>query len=146
MRTMPSQAHRQHGFTLIELMIVVAIIGILAAVAIPQYQDYVGKTKWSAAFAELAHVKTNMEVSLNEGTLPTLAGVGLPASTSHCTNVVNGSLTLANTMECTIIGGPSGVNGLSLTLKRTLGSAGEWTCTTTVAQKFVGPVSLCKGA
>ena len=50
-------ARAQRGFTLIELMIVVAIIGILAAIAIPQYQDYVTRSRWSDNFSRVGPLK-----------------------------------------------------------------------------------------
>ncbi|MGB1836830.1 pilin [Marinobacter adhaerens] len=59
--------HAQKGFTLIELMIVVAIIGILAAVAIPQYQDYTARTQVSRLVGELNALKSNAESIFNSG-------------------------------------------------------------------------------
>src|SRR5690625_4650199 len=57
----------QQGFTLIELMIVVAIIGILAAVAIPQYQNYIAKSQVSRVMAETGALRTIIEACMMEG-------------------------------------------------------------------------------
>lgn len=56
----------QKGFTLIELMIVVAIIGILAAIAIPQYQNYVTKSQTTRAMGELGGLKTMVDLCLTD--------------------------------------------------------------------------------
>lgn len=56
---------KEQGFTLIELMIVVAIIGILAAVALPMYQNYVAKSQITSAVAELNGAKPQYELILN---------------------------------------------------------------------------------
>lgn len=59
--------HAQKGFTLIELMIVVAIIGILAAVAIPQYQNYIAKSQVSRVMGEVGSLRTALETCMMDG-------------------------------------------------------------------------------
>ena len=61
----------QKGFTLIELMIVVAIIGILAAIAIPQYQDYISRSQVQRVVGEASSVRTAIEEILMRGGNPT---------------------------------------------------------------------------
>jgi len=64
----------QSGFTLIELMIVVAIIGILAAVAIPQYQNYIARTQVSRVVGEISALRTAAEEMYQRGAMSTDSG------------------------------------------------------------------------
>jgi len=68
--------HGQKGFTLIELMIVVAIIGILAAVAIPQYQNYIAKSQVSRVMGEVGSLRTPIETCLMNGTAASACDLG----------------------------------------------------------------------
>lgn len=150
-RTLARRA--QAGFTLIELMIVVAIIGILAAIAIPQYQTYVAKSQVARAMSETGALKTAYEDCLNNGKtavgdcdlgatssnilnytapLTSTAGTPLAATTNAAALTPNGTIaaTFAGSASAALTTAPAA----TITWTRT--TTGTWTCSTTAVAKY----------
>ena len=162
------KATMQKGFTLIELMIVVAIIGILAAIAIPQYQNYVTKSQLTRVIGETGNLRTLVDLCITDGnecsfTVPqsSLLGVGAEDTPAAATKLAPGTplgdaankqpvITLNNDASATIVATFGTTAGTVLkdkvvTWSRAAADAGgAWTCTTTASAKFA-PAN-CPGA
>jgi len=150
------KAQMQKGFTLIELMIVVAIIGILAAIAIPQYQTYVAKSQVSRVVAETGALKSSAETCILDGKATAACDFGAAGSTlltGASTGGLNGtngvesgktgvpvvSLATTATGESTItgtLGNSAAVALASGTIVWTRDATGTWTCESSLDEKY----------
>jgi len=139
---------KQQGFTLIELMIVVAIIAILAAIALPAYQDYVKRSKVSEALVAASACKTSVaEFVASKNALP--ANLDESGCVNQTTQYVSALNWTGTAIEVTMQNIGTGVNGQKLILtpdasKVSEGAIPSWSCTSNVTKKALVPAS-CRG-
>ena len=134
------KAQMQKGFTLIELMIVVAIIGILAAIALPAYQDYTARSQMAEAMTLASGARTAVtEYWTSEGELPAdnaAAGIADDIEGNYVASVTVANGIITATMATT--GVASGIGGEDLVLTPTTSEGSvTWECSSTADAKYL---------
>ena len=133
----------QKGFTLIELMIVVAIIGILAAVGLPAYQDYTIKAQATSALKEVTPAKEQFETFVAKGVASQITNssadgyIGIGTTTTYCSVSLDGGATSTSQhITCTLAKAVNNkIAGKTLGWRRNA-TEGTWRCLTNLDAKY----------
>ncbi|MET3121575.1 type IV pilus assembly protein PilA [Oxalobacteraceae bacterium GrIS 2.11] len=145
---------KQSGFTLIELMIVIAIIGILAAIAVPQYQTYVNKAKFSEVVNAVTPYKLAVELCAVNNSVDSLTLVSKCGSAAASTNgvpasIATGSATGNSVVDSVTLGANAQITAVAIS---TLSNGANYTITPSVAASTASalltwlPGGTCKSA
>lgn len=133
----------QQGFTLIELMIVIAVIGILSGIALMQYQNFVVKSQLTSAVAELNGARPQYELIMNEGSASgsgvyTVTNMFFSTTSKFCNYAVHAPISgvAQPALECELTGVANAIKGESVFLNRDV--TGKWNCSTSagVSSKY----------